>query len=152
VAKARDDGSVGAFLRNPERNAGYSQYPVDRLEREGNVVRLIASGEDGKPNRVVVEGRYDPGNDRISIYFPTRGGTFDFRRVGEQELSDFYPRGRPSAKYAYSPPPRGDDGWPTASLEEVGIDRATITKFIQKLIDTTMDSVRALHRPGMRTT
>ncbi len=143
VAKARDDGSVGAFLRNPERNAGYNQYPVDRLEREGNVVRLIASGEDGKPNRVVVEGRYDPENDRISIYFPTRGGTFDFRRVGEQEPSDFYPRGRPSAKYSYSPPPRGDDGWPTASLEEVGIDRATITKFIQKLIDTTMDSVRA---------
>jgi len=143
VVKLRDDGSAGIYLRNPERNVGYFQFPVDRLERDGNAVKLVASGQDGKPERVLLEGRYDPENDRISIYFPSRGGTYDFRRIGEQEPSDFYPRGRPPTKYAYSPPPRHDDGWRTASLEEVGIDRAVITKFIQKLIDTPMDSAEA---------
>lgn len=143
VLRSADDGSVGAFLRNPERNIGHYQYPVDRLELDANVVRLIAGSKDGKSNRVLAEGRYDRENDRISIYLPSRGGNFDFRRVGEQEYSDFYPRGRPSVKYSYSPPPRLDDGWPSASLEDVGIDRAAITGFIQKLIDTPMDSAKA---------
>jgi CubicO group peptidase (beta-lactamase class C family) len=143
VAKARDDGSVAAFLRNPDRNIGYFQFPVDRLERDGNAVRLIASGRDGKPSRTLLEGRYDPENDRLSVYFPSRGGTYDFRRVGEQEPSDFYPRGRPTSAYAYSPPPREDDGWTTAALEDVGIDRTIITRFIQKLVDMPMDSAGA---------
>jgi CubicO group peptidase (beta-lactamase class C family) len=136
--------TVGAFLRNPERNVGYYQYPVDRLERdENNAIRLIASGKSGEPNRVLAEGRYHPDDDRLSIYFASRGGTFDFRRVGQQEYSDFYPRGHPSVQYSYSPPPRLDDGWPSASLDEVGIDRAAITRFVQKLIDTPMDSANA---------
>jgi CubicO group peptidase (beta-lactamase class C family) len=143
VVTPADDGSASAFLRNPERNVGYYQYPVDRLERDGNLVRLIASGKEGKPDRVLAEGRYDPENVRLSIYLPSRGGNFDFRRVDEQEHSDFYPRGRPSVKYSYSPPPRLDDGWPTAALEDVGIDGAAITGFVQKLIDTPMDSAKA---------
>lgn len=142
VVMVRDDGSVGAYLRNPERNIGYFQYPVDQFERDGNEVKLIASGQDGKPNRALLEGRYDPEHDRISIYFPSRGGSFDFHRVGDQEHSDFYPGGRPGTRYYYLPPPRLDDGWDTASLEEVGIDRTTITRFIQKLIDMPMDSVQ----------
>jgi hypothetical protein len=47
------DGSVDAFLRNPERNLGYHQFPVDRLELEDSVVRLI----DGPLMRVAPSRR-----------------------------------------------------------------------------------------------
>lgn len=142
VVKAQDDGSVGVFLRNPDRNVGFFQIPVERLERDGNAVKLIAIGREGTPDRVLL-GRYDAENDRLSIDIPSRGGAYDFRRVGEKEKTDFYPRGVPSVPYAYSPPSRWDDGWETASVDDVGIDRAAISKFIQKLIDRPMDSAGA---------
>lgn len=132
------DGSVKALLRNPERNLGFMQYKADHLAREGDVVRLL-----GRQGKVVSEGRYDRENDRISLYFPTRGGTYDFRRVGEQEPSHFYPRGRPTAAYSYQPPPAGRDGWHTASLGDVGIDQAAIEAFIRKLIANSIDSTTA---------
>jgi CubicO group peptidase (beta-lactamase class C family) len=63
--------------------------------------------------------------------------------VAANETSDFYPRGRPKAPYYYAPPPAFDDGWPTASVEEVGISRSGVEKFIRMIIDTPIDSVNA---------
>jgi CubicO group peptidase (beta-lactamase class C family) len=143
MVKTRDDGSVGAFLRNPERNVGVYQYPVDRIERERDSVKLIAAGKGAEKGRVVAEGKYNADPERLSLYLPSRGGTFDFRRVAANETSDFYPRGRPTAAYSYAPPPAFDDGWPTASVEDVGISREGIEKFIRMIIDTPMDSVHA---------
>jgi len=145
MVKARDDGSVGAFLRNPERNIGWTpQYRVDHIELEGELVKLVAANTGTQKGRVLAEGRYYADEQEIlSIYFPNRGGTFDFRRVAPDEVSDFYPRGRPTGTYVYTPPPAFDDGWPTASLEDVGILRQGIEKFIQMIIDTPIDSVNA---------
>lgn len=143
MVKARDDGSVGAFLKNPERNIGLRQYPVDSIELDGESVKLFAAGKDNAKGRVLAGGRYDAERETLSIYLPNRGGTFDFRRVAANEPSDFYPRGRPTAPYVYTPPPAFDDGWPTASLEDVGISRAGLEKFIQMIIDTPIDSVHA---------
>jgi CubicO group peptidase (beta-lactamase class C family) len=143
MVKARDDGSVGAFLKNPERNVGFYQYPVDHIEREGESVKLFAASKGSETGRVVANGRYDAELKILSIYFPSRGGTFDFRRVGTNETSDFYPRGRPTMPYVYTAPPAFEDGWPTASLEEVGISRTGIEKFIRMIIDTPIDSVHA---------
>ena len=140
LVKQRDDGSIGAFLRNPERNLGWFQLRVDQLERVGNVVKLRAAGKDTEKGRVLAEGRYDPGTERLSVYIPNRGGTFDFRRLADGETSDFFPRGRPTVAYRYSPPPTLDDGWQTASLEDVGISRAGIETFIQMVIDTPIHS------------
>lgn len=143
MVKARDDGSVGAFLKNPERNVGFYQYPVDHIEREEESVKLFAASKGAEKGRVVANGRYDAELKILSIYFPSRGGTFDFRRVAANETSDFYPRGRPATPYVYTPPPAFADGWPTASLEDVGISRTGIEKFIQMIIDTPIDSVHA---------
>ncbi len=84
----------------------------------------------------------------MSIYFPSRGETFDFKRVGANKTSDFYPRGRPTVPYIYAPP-AFDDGWQTDSLESVGISRARIEKFIQTIIDTPIDSVGAQEIHGV---
>jgi CubicO group peptidase (beta-lactamase class C family) len=143
MVKVRDDGSVGAFLRNPERNAGLYQYPVDHIERDGESVKLISANKGSEKGRVVAEGRYYPDPERLAISFASRGGTFDFRRVGPNESSNFFPRGRPGVPYVYLPPLAADDGWPTASLQDVGISQNGIEKFIQMIIDMPMDSVNA---------
>lgn len=144
MIKARDDGSTGAFLVNPERNLGWQQYRVDHLEREGDAVKLVAADKENEKGRVLVEGRYyADALERMTFYLPFRGGSFDFRRVAANETSDFYPRGLPTAPYAYAPPHAFNDGWPTASLEDVGISRDAIQKFIQMIIETPMDSVHA---------
>jgi CubicO group peptidase (beta-lactamase class C family) len=75
----------------------------------------------------------------ITLYFPARGGTYDFTRDGDD--SDFYPRGKNPARYVYRPPPARDDAWPTGTLEAAGIDRPAMEKLIQTIIDMPMDSV-----------
>jgi CubicO group peptidase (beta-lactamase class C family) len=142
MIKSREDGSVGAFLRNPERNLGWTRYQVDRLEREGEAVKLFAANKGSEKGRLVAEGSYNPNAGILSIYL-NRGGVYDFRRLDPNEASDFYPRGRPAVTYRYAPPPVLDDGWQTGTLEEAGFSRAGMEKFIQMIIDTPMDSVGA---------
>jgi len=56
-------------------------------------------------------------------------------------MSAFYPRGREPSRYRYAKPVSRDDGWSTATLEEVGISRPMIEAFVQKIIDTPMRRV-----------
>lgn len=136
LVRKREDGSFGVVLNNPERDHG-ARIGVERLVREGNVVKLIGK-RDGQ-DRELVTGTYDSENDVISLSFPSRGGTFDFRRDGDE--SDFYARGRTPSRYVYRPPPVRDDGWATQTLETAGLDRAAIEKTIQMMIDTPMESI-----------
>jgi CubicO group peptidase (beta-lactamase class C family) len=130
----------GAFIVNPERNLGW-MWRVDRLERDGSAVKLIASPQ--RKNGVVAQGTYREADDVLSFYFDGRGGTYDFARVGADDATEFYPRGRPGAPYTYARPVAEHDGWATASLEDVGFSRPRIESFIRMLIDTPMDSVHA---------
>jgi CubicO group peptidase (beta-lactamase class C family) len=131
VARTRPHGAVGALLFNPERDWG-AQIGVERLVREGDVVRLMGSD----PKRALASGTYDTASKVLTLDFPGRGNSFDFRRDGEH--SDYYPRGKDPEPYFYRPPPPRDDGWPTATLEEVNIDRAAVEALIQQLIDTRL--------------
>ena len=148
MVKAREDGSVGAFLRNPERNIGRIMR-VDRLERDGESVKLFAANSASETGRVLAEGEYSDERGVLSIFIPMGGGTFDFKRARLNATSDFYPRGRPTATYVYAPPLAFDDGWQTASLEDVGISREGIQKFIQMIIDTPIDSVSSQEMHGV---
>lgn len=148
MIKPRADGSVGAFLRNPERNLGRF-IRIDRVERNGDAVKYFSANSGNDQGRVLIEGTYDAEKKTMSGSFPNRGGTFHFRRVAETEASDFYPRGYPTSPYTYAPPVGLDDGWPVGSLEDVGISRDAIQKFIQMIIDTPMDSVSASEIHGV---
>lgn len=143
----RPDGSVAAVLRNPERNLARF-IRIDSVERDGERVRFLAVQEKGETKgRVLLEGTFRDGG--LTVGIPRAGGTYDFRRVGAGQPSDFYPRGRPTAPYSYRSPRAGEDGWPVASLEDVGISRDAITKFVQMLIDTPMDQPGALEMHGV---
>jgi len=131
------DGTLRTYIRNPERNAGVFMR-ARRIELNGNVVRLIGPRGRG-PDTTLAEGRYEDG----VITLPLRGSTFDFTKITDSS-SPFYPRGNPPARYHYTPPLQTDDGWPVATLEDVGIARAPIEQFVQMLIDMPMDSLSTL--------
>lgn len=141
-------GTRGAFLINPERNLGF-MWDVDRLEGDGASVRLLASAAGRRNGAVVADGVYHADSRMLSFYFADRGGTYDFERVRASATTDFYPRGRPAAPYVYAPPPANHDGWPVASVEDVGISRARIQTLVRTLIATPADSVRAPQVHGM---
>jgi CubicO group peptidase (beta-lactamase class C family) len=142
LARKRSDGSMGAFLRNPERDMG-ALWRVDGLVREGNVVKLIRKPAAQPAQSDVATGIYNPEDSVLALYFPQRGGWYEFRREGDE--SEFYPRGRTPARYVYGGAPLArDDGWPTGTLAEVDIDRAAIEKMVQGIIDTPMESTHNL--------
>jgi CubicO group peptidase (beta-lactamase class C family) len=146
VVRPRADGSLGAFLRNPERNLGRQQR-VSRVEREGEAVRLVGTRGGSAEEQVLAEGTLREG--RLAMDFPFRGGGYDFRRLSPDEPSDFHPRGRPDAGYAYLPPPDLGDGWRTGSLEEAGISRDGIERWMRTVIQTPDDSVSTPRMHGV---
>ena len=139
LKETRPDGSSSAVLRNPEFDFG-TQQGIERFVLDGSRVKLI--GKRGGKEREVGVGTYDADNQVITLVFPGRGGSYDFRR--DNDDSDFYPRGRNPGRYAYRQPPGRDDGWPTSTLDAANIDRAGMEKFIQKIVDMPMDSADSL--------
>ena len=131
----RGNGTYAAFLRNPERNLG-GFIPVSRIELKENVVTLVG-GRGSQAEATLAEGRYDEGALRV----PLAGASFDFSRVDHETWSAFYPRGKTGQRYRYAAPLQLEDSWPVATVEDVGITRAGIEAFVQKLIDMPMDSL-----------
>jgi len=139
--KVNDDGTLGVFLRNPQRNVGRF-LDVEHIAIEDGKVKLLKRRSKEGPETVVAEGSYDPRKKILSISI-AGGGAYDFRRASPEEEAGFYPRAKQAQPYAYRAPAAGDEGWPVAGVDEVGISRDGITRFVQMLIDTPMDSVHA---------
>jgi CubicO group peptidase (beta-lactamase class C family) len=146
MAQKTPDGLLSVILRNPERDYG-SQIGAEHLTRDGNIVKLRGKRQGQKEERDLASGTWDAANQVLTLTFPGRGGTYDFTRDGDE--SDFYPRGKNPGRYTYRPPLARDDGWPTGTLEEVGIDRAAMEKLIQRILDTPIDSPAALQAEGI---
>ena len=140
LVQQRPDGSLRALLRNPNRDFG-SWLGARTLVRDGNGVRLMGQRRGQPQETVVASGSYDSASAVITLSFPNRGGSYDFRRDDDQ--SEFYPRGRNPERYAYRPPPAQADGWATGTLDEVGMDRAGVESFIQAILEMPMDSANA---------
>ena len=132
MVEKRPDGSFGVLVRSPERDFG-NIMRIDRLTRDGDVVKLIGSRGQNKDQEWAT-GRFYPEDDLLTLYFPSRGLNFVFLRDGDE--SDVYARGKKPVRYSYRPPLTRDDGWPTGTLEEANIDRAAIEKLIQTIVDT----------------
>lgn len=139
--KVNRDGSLGAYLRNPERNLGRF-IDVQHVSCDGRTVKLLGfpSSRDSSES-VLLQGMYDPDMDLLSISIPQAGGTFDFHRASAADEKKFYPRGPQPIAYTYTPPPFEDDGWSVSTLKEVGISQDSIASFLQMLINMPMGSV-----------
>jgi len=143
----RDDGSLGAFLRNPERNQGIF-WRLDRLELRETEVDFISLRNDQASLLATATRRED--DERLSLYVGGRGGTYDFERQPPGSPSSFYPRGKhPAAPYIYRRPSVAEDGWSVASLEEAGISQAPIRALIEQHFSTPPSSVRDIYPHGL---
>jgi CubicO group peptidase (beta-lactamase class C family) len=133
-------GVVRAYLRNPERNIG-ALLQIDRIERRGDHLSLIGRFRGRGQEQVFAEGEYDHNNDLIPFHFAQFGVTMDFTRASPEDERAFYPIGASPTAYAYTPPPALDDGWRTGTLEEVGIDRAQIGAFVDRLMHEVQSAI-----------
>lgn len=121
------DGTYATYLRNPERNQGRF-IPVTSLRLHDHDVQLWGRRRGQAVDAMLADGSWDAESETMSI--PMRGSTYDFSRDRE-ETSPFYPRARGSQPYHYRPPVALADGWPVATLEQEGLDRAAIESFVQ---------------------
>jgi CubicO group peptidase (beta-lactamase class C family) len=152
VASAGENGTVHAFLRNPDRNLGVF-LNAERLERDGNAVKLIGYFRNDSVEQVLAEGTYragkDRSEDRLSLYFPRVGSTFDFERADDDPASFFYARGKNPGHYHYVEPTPEDDGWPTGGLAQEGISEEPLKKFIETVVDPPATSVHDFYIHGI---
>jgi CubicO group peptidase (beta-lactamase class C family) len=125
----KEDGTLATFFRNPERNFGRFQR-VDAITVDGPEVKLTG------PAAFSTEGQYV--DDQLA--FPARGGWYDLQRATPAEEARFYPRAK-NSRYAYRKPPLEDDGWPVATVEDAGLDRAALAKFLQMILDNPVDTL-----------
>ena len=124
-----DEKGTKAFIRNPDRNLGF-QYRIERLERDGERVKLVGKWMGRGEERVFGEAVYRSQDRILSIYFQSRGGTYDFTPVDAEETAY---RARPAreVEYAYRPPESIDDGWKAGTLAQAGLDPAPIREFMK---------------------
>lgn len=132
----REDGKIGAFIRNPEANIGRF-YRIANIEKDGSGVKF----KDGKGS-IRLEGSYYADSGQLSIFFGFNGGSFDFVRVDKDSGTRFFPRPAPARNYHYSPPLPGG-GWNTASIDEVNMSIKPIEDLMKMIMDTPMDSIDA---------
>jgi CubicO group peptidase (beta-lactamase class C family) len=150
VASAGENGTVHAFLRNPDRNLGVF-LDVDRLERESDAINLIGHFRNDKTERVLATGTFRPGGDRrqdvLSLYFSRFSATFDFSRADDH--SYFYARGKSPTEYHFVSPTPEDDGWTVGSLKDAGISEGPLKKLIEAVVDPSSMSVHDLDIHGI---
>ncbi len=133
-------GVIRAYLRNPERNVGVFQQ-IDRIERRGNHLTMIGRFRGRGQEQVFGEANYDHNNDLIPFHFAQFGVTMDFAQASPEDQRQFYSRGETPEAYSYASPPVLDDGWRTATLEEVGIDRAQIGALVERIAREPQESL-----------
>ena len=132
----RPDGSLDAVLRNPDRDQG-TQWGARRLVRDGEAVRLMARRGDA-PERVLASGRYDEESRSFTLAF--RAGAGPTTSPATATTATIIRAGAiPAATPTSRRPPR-DDGWPTGTLAQAGIDRAAIERLVQSILETPMES------------
>ncbi len=125
--QAAAEGSLTAFLRNPEANLfGRRSY---RVERKGGDIVL----SDGNQQ---LQGAYDAEARRLSFSLLNDYPPLAFTRRPDGAAIGLLPRMPAGAgKYAYQKPLAENDGWSTASLAEVGLDVQPISALIEKILN-----------------
>lgn len=123
------DGALSAFIRNPEFN----------LARE----RLLAVTVEGDaviftdPHRTgwALHAQLDEDTGQLRVHWQGIG-VFAFTRRDRDTASGFFPRTPAVQDWRYRQPLDLDDGWPTAPLEEAGLDQARIAALVAHLQQT----------------
>lgn len=133
----RPDGSLGAFLRNPDRGLG-AFYNVDRVERVGDSVHWIGRLFRNSEETILTEAQYQTGQMTVNI----RGNIYQMRLLTDDSDSHFYARGKRPKPFKYSPPLFiKKDGWQVTTLKKSGINEEGISQFVDDVVLKAADSI-----------
>ena len=138
--KPRGDGTLGAFLRNPERNQGRF-IGLDHLVRHGDTVWFRNARDT-----MITTGLLN-NNGQLSAYL--RFNTYDFEKIPPDSFTYFYPRGRPAGTYAYTPPRAKNDGWTVGRARDVGLSEEKLAAMVRNLVNSSVDSTNAFRLHGI---
>lgn len=133
VVRQRPDGSVEAYVRNPEFNQGVF-YRMRSLTVSGTRVALTAAGQPD------IAGSYDGKTRLLSMDFPEIGRVI-LRRTDAARAVGLMPTAEPG----FARPQETGDGWKTASLSDVGIDETKLGAALRDV--STTGAVPDLHSP-----
>jgi len=133
VVSQASDGTLQAFVRNPESNAGAS-LGERTVMISGNDVAFRAS------QRPEIDGSANA-DGTLTLHRTGQGGTdLTFHRPNTEDWRWFYPL--PSAQWSYREPVLGSDGWHVETLAEAGMREAPIS--------TLMNAVASARDPSLR--
>jgi CubicO group peptidase (beta-lactamase class C family) len=132
VVRSAPDGTIRAFIRNPEANLG-TGIGTRTVQLAGTVLRLRASG---KPD---VTGRTKPdGNLTIDL---SGANSLTFHRPTEEELRWYYPR--QTSIWAYRQPVDDGDGWNVGRLADVNLREPPIDGVMRAIVSVRSPDIRS---------
>jgi len=132
--QADSAGDLRAISSNPERNLGRYLGQM-RVSCQGQSIIFLREAGD------TLRASLDQESGVLSLYLPTETATFDLTRRIERDAPGFF--ARPTMSYTYAAPiPRGD-GWPIATLDDVGIDSAKIQSWIAQIVGADARSIES---------
>lgn len=140
IFRTADGSFIGAF-RNPQINSR-GGAPQFAMVRDGDIVRFSARPYENMPE-IVHEARLSSKPARLKLRWQDVGRDIELVHRTPNEAASFFPRPLAESKYAYRKPDATNDGWSTARASEVGMDEATLTRLIQRLIDADPAERRA---------
>ncbi|MGA7314360.1 MAG: serine hydrolase [Silvibacterium sp.] len=124
-------GSIAAIIINPEFNL-FRRRSYDVTLNGSDVIFTNPKRPQDHFN-----GRYDKASDHLFLGLLDSYPPLPLSRRDRGDAFGFYARTPDTAQYIYTQPIPGD-GWPTASLADVGISEKPIAALIEKIL--TADS------------
>lgn len=137
MVEVAPDGTVTAFIRNPETNFAVGHKFT--IELNDRLVEL----RDSRTISWSLEGTYDAAADRLTLDVPLQVSgknvfvAFDFVREDRTDGVGFFPRRTLADQYQYRPPIRTDDGWRTATLGETGMAMQPVANAVKGIIGSS---------------
>ena len=120
-------GSITAVIINPEFNL-FRRRSYDVTLDGSNITFANTKRPQDHFN-----GTYDKASDRLFLTLLDSYPPLPLSRRDRRDALGFYARTPDTAKYTYTKP-IADDGWPTASLADVGISEKPIAALIEKIL------------------
>jgi CubicO group peptidase (beta-lactamase class C family) len=134
IVSKSSDGSLKAFIRNPEHNAGAS-LGTREVVTSGASIILRA------PQRPDIDGTQNA-DGTVTLRKIDEGGT-DLRlhRATKQDLTWFYPLA--TASWSYHKPAVTGDGWRVGTLSNAGMSEAPIAAFMNGIAQLRAPSLKS---------
>ena len=98
------------------------------MQAKNGVVTFTGS----QPNNQF-SGTYDPNADQLTLPLINGGAPLTLTRRNDDAIG-FFPRTPNISAYKYRPPVAGNDGWQTASLDDVGLDSAPVLSLVEQIL------------------